>query len=132
MKKSFLSTNSHFVGNQYSFALQTVFDNIENYCPGFKSSVIGRDILPPPELERIFGLTGGVSVPCLDSFRAYTEYIGSSSLCNMLSAVPYLDSKTVRMDISGSSLCNVLSAVPYLDSKRVRVDISGSSLCIML
>lgn len=53
--------------NNYCFFFFTVFDNIEDYCPGFKSSVIGRDILPPPELERIFGLTGGVSVPCLDS-----------------------------------------------------------------
>ena len=39
-----------------------VFDCIEEYCPGFKASVIGRDILTPPDLERIFGLTGGVSI----------------------------------------------------------------------
>lgn len=38
-----------------------VFDDIELYAPGFKSSVVGRDILTPPDLERIFGLTGGVS-----------------------------------------------------------------------
>ena len=38
-----------------------VFDNVEDYCPGFKASVVGSDILPPPDLERIFGLTGGVS-----------------------------------------------------------------------
>ncbi|XP_072293556.1 pyridine nucleotide-disulfide oxidoreductase domain-containing protein 2 isoform X2 [Eucyclogobius newberryi] len=37
----------------------TVFDWIEQYAPGFKSSVVGRDILTPPDLERIFGLTGG-------------------------------------------------------------------------
>ncbi|XP_063291035.1 pyridine nucleotide-disulfide oxidoreductase domain-containing protein 2 isoform X1 [Pelobates fuscus] len=37
----------------------TVFDWIEKYAPGFKSSVIGRDILTPPDLERIFGLSGG-------------------------------------------------------------------------
>nr|XP_014346389.1 PREDICTED: pyridine nucleotide-disulfide oxidoreductase domain-containing protein 2 [Latimeria chalumnae] len=36
-----------------------VFDTIEAYAPGFKASVIGRDILTPPDLERIFGLTGG-------------------------------------------------------------------------
>ena len=36
-----------------------IFDVIEDYAPGFKASVIGRDILSPPDLERIFGLTGG-------------------------------------------------------------------------
>ena len=38
-----------------------VFDSIEEFAPGFKSSVIVRDILTPPDLEKIFGLTGGVS-----------------------------------------------------------------------
>ncbi|KFP32277.1 Pyridine nucleotide-disulfide oxidoreductase domain-containing protein 2, partial [Colius striatus] len=37
----------------------TVFDCIEAYAPGFKASVVGRDILTPPDLERIFGLPGG-------------------------------------------------------------------------
>ncbi|KAK7930862.1 hypothetical protein WMY93_007257 [Mugilogobius chulae] len=37
----------------------TAFDWIEQYAPGFKSSVVGRDILTPSDLERIFGLTGG-------------------------------------------------------------------------
>ncbi|XP_045424643.1 pyridine nucleotide-disulfide oxidoreductase domain-containing protein 2 [Lemur catta] len=36
-----------------------VFDWIEAYAPGFKASVVGRDILTPPDLERIFGLPGG-------------------------------------------------------------------------
>ena len=39
-----------------------VFDSIERYAPGFKESVVGRDILTPPDLEGIFGLTGGVSI----------------------------------------------------------------------
>uniref|UniRef100_A0A4W3HFB7 Pyridine nucleotide-disulfide oxidoreductase domain-containing protein 2 n=1 Tax=Callorhinchus milii TaxID=7868 RepID=A0A4W3HFB7_CALMI len=36
-----------------------VFDCIEQYAPGFKASVVGRDILTPPDLEKVFGLTGG-------------------------------------------------------------------------
>ncbi|XP_062614599.1 pyridine nucleotide-disulfide oxidoreductase domain-containing protein 2-like [Saccostrea cucullata] len=36
-----------------------VFDTVEQYAPGFKESVVGRDILTPPDLERVFGLTGG-------------------------------------------------------------------------
>ena len=43
------------------FGIVLVFDSIEEFAPGFKSSVVGRDILTPPDLEKIFGLTGGVS-----------------------------------------------------------------------
>ena len=36
-----------------------VLDIIDTYAPGFKNSVVGMDILTPPDLEYIFGLTGG-------------------------------------------------------------------------
>ena len=36
-----------------------VFDCIEQYAPGFKNLIVGTDILTPPDLERVFGLTGG-------------------------------------------------------------------------
>jgi phytoene dehydrogenase-like protein len=36
-----------------------VFDSIEKYAPGFKKSIIGKDILTPFDLENEFGLTGG-------------------------------------------------------------------------
>ncbi|XP_067948100.1 pyridine nucleotide-disulfide oxidoreductase domain-containing protein 2-like [Watersipora subatra] len=42
--------------NEYA---DCVFDSIESYAPGFKESVVGREILTPPDLEEIFGLTGG-------------------------------------------------------------------------
>ena len=35
------------------------FDIVEQYAPGFKSSVIARQILTPVDLESTFGLTGG-------------------------------------------------------------------------
>ncbi|XP_005407719.1 PREDICTED: pyridine nucleotide-disulfide oxidoreductase domain-containing protein 2 isoform X2 [Chinchilla lanigera] len=41
-----------------------VFDCIEAYAPGFKGSVVGRDILTPPDLERVFGLPGGNIFHC--------------------------------------------------------------------
>lgn len=41
-----------------------VFDCIEAYAPGFKGSVVGRDILTPPDLERIFDLPGGNIFHC--------------------------------------------------------------------
>ncbi|KAL4376283.1 hypothetical protein GQ457_02G014240 [Hibiscus cannabinus] len=41
-----------------SFALRC-FNLIDEYTPGFSSSVIGYDMLTPPDLEREIGLTGG-------------------------------------------------------------------------
>ncbi|XP_071792921.1 pyridine nucleotide-disulfide oxidoreductase domain-containing protein 2-like [Asterias amurensis] len=70
-----------------------VFDNIENYCSGFKSSVIGRDILPPPELERIFGLTGG------------NIFHGAMSLDQLYFARPVMSSSSYRSPVAGLYLC---------------------------
>uniref|UniRef100_A0A2D4L9X7 Uncharacterized protein n=1 Tax=Micrurus spixii TaxID=129469 RepID=A0A2D4L9X7_9SAUR len=39
-----------------------VFDSVEAYAPGFKASIIGTDVLTPPDLEKIFGLPGGVCI----------------------------------------------------------------------
>ncbi|XVF62033.1 hypothetical protein PTKIN_Ptkin08bG0184500 [Pterospermum kingtungense] len=38
---------------------QRCFSLIDDYASGFSSSVIGYDMLTPPDLEREFGLTGG-------------------------------------------------------------------------
>lgn len=38
---------------------KVVFDTVDQYAPGFSASVMGYEVLPPPDLERIFGLTGG-------------------------------------------------------------------------
>jgi phytoene dehydrogenase-like protein len=35
------------------------FAALERYAPGFTASVIAREVLAPPDLERRFGLTGG-------------------------------------------------------------------------
>lgn len=37
-----------------------VFDIVEEYAPGFKQSIVGTDVLTPYDLEKTFGLTGGV------------------------------------------------------------------------
>lgn len=36
-----------------------MFDCIEEYAPGFKKLIVGKDVLTPPDMERIFSLTGG-------------------------------------------------------------------------
>lgn len=42
---------------QESFA-QKCFKLIDEYAPGFSSSILGYDMLTPPDLEREIGLTG--------------------------------------------------------------------------
>jgi len=46
------------LGRKEAYA-DKVFSIIDEYAPGFSSSVVGRDILSPLDLERTFGLTGG-------------------------------------------------------------------------
>jgi len=36
-----------------------VYNEIEEYCPGFKESIIFQDLLTPQDLEKQFSLTGG-------------------------------------------------------------------------
>ncbi|KAG7261793.1 hypothetical protein CRUP_030645 [Coryphaenoides rupestris] len=70
-----------------------VFDWVERYAPGFKSSVVGRDVLTPPDLERIFGLTGG------------NIFHGSMSLDQLYLARPLPCLSNYRTPIKGLYLC---------------------------
>jgi phytoene dehydrogenase-like protein len=51
------------------------FEVLEEYAPGFTASVLAREVLAPPDLERRFGLTGGnifqgaMTLPQLFSMR---------------------------------------------------------------
>lgn len=71
----------------------TVFDWVERYAPGFKKSVVGTDILAPPDLERIFGLTGG------------NIFHGSMSLDQLYLARPLPSLSDYRSPITGLYLC---------------------------
>ena len=69
------------------------FDVVERYAPGFKDSVIDRQILTPVDLESTFGLTGGSifqgAMPLhqlfafrpLPGFASYTTPIRGLYLC---------------------------------------------------
>lgn len=58
------------------------FDIVEQYAPGFKSSVIDRQILMPKDIEETFGLTGGnifqgaMNLDKLFMFRPAPGYAG--------------------------------------------------------
>ncbi|XP_065602506.1 pyridine nucleotide-disulfide oxidoreductase domain-containing protein 2 isoform X2 [Cyrtonyx montezumae] len=71
----------------------TVFNCIEDYAPGFKASVVGRDILTPPDLERIFGLPGG------------NIFHGGMSLDQLYFARPAPSYSTYRSPVAGLYLC---------------------------
>ena len=74
-----------------------VFDCIEEYAPGFKQLVVGKEVLTPPDLERIFGLTGGVSYlppsyPSLPYFLNTLEplYILLPHTLTIIECIPWL------------------------------------------
>lgn len=84
-----------------------VFDCIEAYAPGFKSTVVGRDILTPPDLERIFGLPGGVSrgVSCHNLLSAPSLFCKYSGFYLSFSTQnTYTKSKTNKKNIRFSYL----------------------------
>ncbi|XP_059102474.1 pyridine nucleotide-disulfide oxidoreductase domain-containing protein 2 [Peromyscus eremicus] len=70
-----------------------VFDCIEAYAPRFKSSVLARDILTPPDLEKIFGLPGG------------NIFHGAMSLDQLYFARPVPQHSGYRCPIQGLYLC---------------------------
>ncbi|XP_036402776.1 pyridine nucleotide-disulfide oxidoreductase domain-containing protein 2 [Megalops cyprinoides] len=71
----------------------SVFDWIESYAPGFKSSIVGKEVLAPPDLERIFGLTGG------------NIFHGAMSLDQLYLARPLPAFSDYRSPIKGLYLC---------------------------
>ena len=84
-------------GRSWDEARETVadlmIDTVESYAPGFKASVIARQILSPLDLERDFGLVGG------DIFH------GRLSLDQLYSARPVLGHADYRSPIRGLYMC---------------------------
>ena len=70
-----------------------IVDTVEHYAPGFKSSILGRQIFSPLDLERRFGLVGG------DIFH------GRMSLDQLFSARPILGHGSYRGPIKGLYMC---------------------------
>ncbi|KAK3095781.1 hypothetical protein FSP39_019008 [Pinctada imbricata] len=95
-----------------------IFDTVEQYAPGFKASVIGRDILTPPDLEATFGLTGG------------SIFHGAMSLDQLYMSRPISRFSNYRSPITGLYLCGsgahpgggVMGAAGRLASQAVLSD----------
>jgi phytoene dehydrogenase-like protein len=84
-------------GRSWDEACATVadlmIDTVESYAPGFKASVLARQILSPLDLEREFGLIDG------DIFH------GRLSLDQLYSARPVLGHADYRSPIPGLYMC---------------------------
>jgi phytoene dehydrogenase-like protein len=74
-------------------AADLIVDTVEKWAPGFKSSVIARQIHSPLDLERKFGLTGG------DIMH------GNMSLDQLWSARPILGHGAYRGPLKGLYMC---------------------------
>ena len=74
-------------------AADTIFDTIEAAAPGFKASVIARQIHSPLDLERKFGLSGG------DIMH------GNMTLDQLWSARPMLGHGNYRGPVKGLYMC---------------------------
>jgi phytoene dehydrogenase-like protein len=70
-----------------------VFAIIDEVAPGFSQSVLHREVLAPPDIERIFGLTGG------------NIFQGAMSLDRLLFMRPMPGWSHYRTPISGLYLC---------------------------
>jgi phytoene dehydrogenase-like protein len=69
------------------------FEVLEEYAPGFRSLVIDRMVIPPPDMERLWGITGGNIMQ------------GSMSLSNMFSFRPTAGYASYRTPVRGLYLC---------------------------
>jgi phytoene dehydrogenase-like protein len=68
-------------------------DVLTEYAPNFKASVIDRQVIPPPEMERLWGITGGNIMQ------------GAMSLSSMFSLRPAAGFSNYRTPIRGLYLC---------------------------
>jgi phytoene dehydrogenase-like protein len=74
-------------------AAETIIDTVDAYAPGFRKSILGRQILSPKGLERKFGLVGG------DIMH------GNMSLDQLWSARPILGHGSYHGPIKGLYMC---------------------------
>ena len=98
-----------------------MIDTVESYAPGFRASVVGRQVFSPRDLERTFGLPSG------DIFH------GALSIDQLFSARPIWGHADYRMPLRGLYLCGsgarpgggVTGAPGHNAAAAVIADLSG-------
>jgi phytoene dehydrogenase-like protein len=92
---------------------------VDSFAPGFKASVLGRQIMSPADLEKTFGLIGG------DIFH------GKLELDQLFSARPVLGHGSYRAPVAGLYMCGagthpgggVTGAPGHNDAREVLKDL---------
>ena len=74
-------------------AADTIIDTVEKHAPGFRASILGRQVLSPKGLERKFGLAGG------DIMH------GNMTLDQLWAARPVLGHGSYRGPLKGLYMC---------------------------
>lgn len=74
-------------------AADLIIEQVERYAPGFKKSIVGRQLMSPLDLERTFGLTRG------DIMH------GNMSLDQIFSARPLMGHGNYRSPVKGLYMC---------------------------
>jgi phytoene dehydrogenase-like protein len=74
-------------------AVEAILTTIEHYAPGFRETIVGRQVLSPKGLERRFGLVDG------DIFH------GRMSLDQLWAARPVLGAGSYRGPFTGLWMC---------------------------
>ncbi|MGB5078099.1 MAG: NAD(P)/FAD-dependent oxidoreductase [Sphingorhabdus sp.] len=74
-------------------AADTIIETVEAYAPGFRRSILGRQVLSPKGLEQMFGLAGG------DIMH------GNMSLDQLWAARPVLGNGAYRGPLKGLYMC---------------------------
>jgi phytoene dehydrogenase-like protein len=69
------------------------FEVLDQYAPNFSRSVIDRQVLAPPDIERVYGLTGG------------NIFQGAMHLDRLFFLRPALGSSDYRTPVRGLYLC---------------------------
>jgi phytoene dehydrogenase-like protein len=98
-----------------------MIETVDGHAPGFKASVLGRQINSPLDLERTFGLVGG------DIFH------GKLDLDQLFSARPVLGHGNYRAPVAGLYLCGagthpgggVTGAPGHNAAREILADLKG-------
>ncbi|CAN5568047.1 NAD(P)/FAD-dependent oxidoreductase [soil metagenome] len=94
------------------------FDILNEYAPNFKASVLHRQVIPPPDMEAMWGITGGNIMQ------------GSMGLSNVFSLRPAAGYANYRTPVSGLYLCGaaahpgggVMGAAGYNAAREILKD----------
>ena len=98
----------------------------------YRASIVGKEVLPPPELERIFGLTGGLDFCIEQHFPSPNTYLVISSVLlfsmsfppmfvsNLSSSMPVTSSASIFNMTTSITMCSPFHITSTTPSKKYK------------